>query len=54
MRSLTLLRSAFKLEKYIADPHPVRNVLGKVPLQNCRIGFGPLAIVLIVANNVFW
>ena len=54
VRSLTRRRSAFKLEKYIAEPHPVRSVLGRVPLQNCRIGFGPLAIVLIVASNVFW
>lgn len=38
----------------MAEPHPVRSVLGNVPLQNCRIGCGPLAIDLIVAMRVFW
>jgi hypothetical protein len=45
-------RSSFKLEKYIAEPHPVRSVLGNVPLQNCRIGFGPLAIERTVPSSV--
>lgn len=45
-------RSAFKLEKYIAEPHPVRKVLGNVPLQNCFMGFGPFAIDRIVPDSV--
>jgi hypothetical protein len=45
-------RSAFSPEKYIADPQPVRNVLGKVPLQNCRTGFGPLAMDRMVPRSV--
>lgn len=49
---LALRRSAFKLEKYIADPNPVRNVLGKVPLQNWRMGLGPFAIDRIVLRSV--
>ena len=52
-RRLALRRSAFSPEKYIADPKPVRSVLGSVPLQNCRIGFGPLAIDLMVPRSVF-
>jgi hypothetical protein len=49
---LALCRNALRLEKYIADPKPVRNVLGNVPLQNWRMGFGPLAIDRIVPSNV--
>lgn len=49
---LALRRSAFKPEKYIAEPKPVRSVLGNVPLQNCRIGLGPFAIDLIVPKSV--
>jgi hypothetical protein len=50
--TLARRRSAFRPEKYIADPHPVRNVLGSVPLQNCRIGFGPFAIDRMVPRRV--
>jgi hypothetical protein len=50
---LALCRSALRLEKYIADPKPVRSVLGNVPLQNWRMGFGPLAIDRMVASSVF-
>jgi hypothetical protein len=49
---LACRRSAFKPEKYIADPMPVRKVLGNVPLQNCFIGLGPFAIDRIVPNSV--
>ena len=49
---LACLRSAFRPEKYIADPHPVRNVLGNVPRQNCRMGFGPLAMERMVPRSV--
>jgi hypothetical protein len=45
-------RSAFRLEKYIADPHPVRSVLGSVPRQNCFMGFGPFAMDRMVPNSV--
>ena len=31
---LALCRNALRLEKYMADPNPVRKVLGSVPLQN--------------------
>lgn len=31
---LALCRNALRLEKYMADPKPVRRVLGNVPLQN--------------------
>jgi hypothetical protein len=50
---LACRRRAFKPEKYIADPMPVRSVLGNVPRQNCFIGLGPFAIERIVANSVF-
>jgi hypothetical protein len=46
---LALRRSEFNVEKYNADPNPVRSVLGNVPLQNCRMGLGPLAIDRIVS-----
>jgi hypothetical protein len=45
-------RSAFKPEKYIAEPHPVRRVLGNVPRQNCFTGFGPFAMERIVPSSV--
>ena len=47
-------RSALRPEKYIAEPHPVRRVLGSVPLQNWRMGWGPLAMSLMVPKMVFW
>lgn len=52
-RRLARRRRAFSVEKYIAEPHPVRSVLGNVPRQNCRIGFGPFAMDWIVAKSVF-
>lgn len=36
----------------MAEPKPVRNVLGSVPLQNCRMGFGPLAMDWMVPRRV--
>jgi len=49
----TRRRSAFSPEKYIAEPHPVRSVLGSVPRQNWRMGLGPFAMARIVATSVF-
>lgn len=48
----TFWRKALSEEKYIAEPQPVRRALGSVPLQNCRIGCGPLAIAFTVASKV--
>ena len=50
---LARCRNAFRPEKYMAEPHPVRRVLGNVPLQNCFMGFGPFAIDRIVPSSVF-
>jgi hypothetical protein len=36
----------------MADPHPVRSVLGSVPRQNCRMGLGPLAMDRMVPTSV--
>ena len=36
----------------MALPHPVRSVLGSVPRQNVRMGFGPEAMSLIVESRV--
>ena len=36
----------------MALPHPVRSVLGSVPRQNERMGFGPDAMSLIVDRSV--
>jgi hypothetical protein len=36
----------------MAEPHPVRRVLGRVPLQNCWMGLGPLAMDRMVASSV--
>ena len=40
----TYCRSALRLEKYKADPIPVRKVEGRVPRQNCFKGCGPREI----------
>lgn len=37
----------------MAEPHPVRRVLGSVPRQNWRMGFGPFAMERIVPRRVF-
>jgi hypothetical protein len=47
-----VLRTKLRLEKYIAEPAPVRIADGSVPRHNCRIGEGPVAIERIVERSV--
>src|SRR5579862_9427074 len=49
----TYCLNPLRLEKYKADPTPVRSVDGNVPRHNCLNGFGPLAISRTVPVREF-
>lgn len=40
----TCCRRALRVEKYSAEPKPVRNIDGRVPRHSCLRVFGPLII----------
>jgi hypothetical protein len=49
----TYCLNPLRLEKYKADPTPVRSAEGNVPRHNCLNGFGPLAISRTVPVKEF-
>jgi len=48
----TMPRARFSVEKYIAEPAPVRIADGSVPRQSDRIGDGPETIERMVLTSV--
>jgi hypothetical protein len=51
-RRARVLRTKLSVEKYIADPAPVRIAEGRVPRHSCRIGEGPAAMDFRVVKRV--